>query len=909
VTSYTYDNLNRVTRETKQGAFIDEQTPGPSRTIYHFYDGLSTTTLEPSSATLDLGQLLAQNVVTLDQSGRIAATIDVVQAGTNTGTTFTYGAFGTVHAAYAGPVGGGGTTVVSDYNQLGAKVSEIDPDRGTTQYHYNGFGELSDTRDAKGEEHRYFRDVLGRIVSESSSEGQTWNIWDSATNGLGKLAATFSADSVSSVAYAYNSLGQKISEQWIVGSATPFTVGYSYDGVGRLGHISYPAVGGVQLGVDQTYDPLTGVLSGLKDSASGTIYWQLSNLDAAGRMTDELLGGVLERTTTYDPLTRGIANLVARHGTTKLEDLTIQYDKNENVTSRLETVTGISETFQYDALKRLRQWTSVNGSYQVNWDYDPLGNLKSRVLTRSNGTQDQATFGYGERGAGPHALTSAPWGAYSYDLRGDQYSGPNRAAAYGDYHLPLSMSTQSGTTTFAYDGFHRRVMKSGPDGTTKYIAGLYERRDLPNGSVAHVLHIGNGQQLVAEVSTTGDDTAALARRTTTYLVGDQLQSVGIIANANGDIITRLRYDPFGGRIVATDAPDAAAPPQSVVTLGFAGAEEDDSLGVINLNGRLYDPRLGRFLSPDPLVGGTAGSQAYNRYSYVWNRPLNFRDPSGFDGEGATDVTSGSVPQEVDPEEPGELDGTGGGGVATSGNVDTDSGGAPTATTETVLGVGGIDARAVPSGDGVATGQATDSEDPGSRLRVDGETPLEAALTRQLLAEARPGLGGGATVPFVSGVLDLLAALPWAMLPKGVKVSPLDFPMNPLAMPVAMAVEATEGLASRLVAWLGRQLSKIGLESAGAEGVSAAERAANPVEGLRRVGSALKTDSYHALPDIVDNYASGATKTQLSSGADLYQILGSLNGVEGRFEWIVDGGNVTHRYFVNGGTLNGIPIKP
>jgi hypothetical protein len=84
---------------------------------------------------------------------------------------------------------------------------------------------------------------------------------------------------------------------------------------------------------------------------------------------------------------------------------------------------------------------------------------------------------------------------------------------------------------------------------------------------------------------------------------------------------------------------------------------------------------------------------------------------------------------------------------------------------------------------------------------------------------------------------------------------------------------------------------------------------NPVQGLPRVGSALKTDPYHAFPDIVDNFASGATSTTLRSGATLHQVEGSLNGVAGRFEWIIDNGQVTHRMFVPGGTLNGVPIKP
>ena len=92
-------------------------------------------------------------------------------------------------------------------------------------------------------------------------------------------------------------------------------------------------------------------------------------------------------------------------------------------------------------------------------------------------------------------------------------------------------------------------------------------------------------------------------------------------------------------------------------------------------------------------------------------------------------------------------------------------------------------------------------------------------------------------------------------------------------------------------------------------VEAAASLTNPLEGLKRVGSALKTDPYHAFSDIIDNYASVATKTSLRPGVDIYQIEGSLRGEAGRFEWIVDQGEVTHRFFVVGGKVTGVPIKP
>jgi len=88
---------------------------------------------------------------------------------------------------------------------------------------------------------------------------------------------------------------------------------------------------------------------------------------------------------------------------------------------------------------------------------------------------------------------------------------------------------------------------------------------------------------------------------------------------------------------------------------------------------------------------------------------------------------------------------------------------------------------------------------------------------------------------------------------------------------------------------------------------------NDVLDTTRAGHALQGDAYHAFPDIVDNYAGLAQTSSVNNGT-LYQLAGSLNGVEGRFEWIIDtageyAGQVSHRLFVPGGTITGVPIKP
>ncbi len=62
--------------------------------------------------------------------------------------------------------------------------------------------------------------------------------------------------------------------------------------------------------------------------------------------------------------------------------------------------------------------------------------------------------------------------------------------------------------------------------------------------------------------------------------------------------------------------------------GFTGHEHLEMFGLINMNARLYDPVLGRFLSPDPIVQVSDFTQSYNGYSYALNNPLSYKDPNG-----------------------------------------------------------------------------------------------------------------------------------------------------------------------------------------------------------------------------------------------------------------------------------------
>ena len=112
-----------------------------------------------------------------------------------------------------------------------------------------------------------------------------------------------------------------------------------------------------------------------------------------------------------------------------------------------------------------------------------------------------------------------------------------------------------------------------------------------------------------------------------YLHRDHLGSVEAITNQSATLVERLAYDAWGQR--RTDTWSDGGVPSLITSRGFTGHEHLDETGLIHMNGRVYDPLLGRFLSADIVVQAPYFSQSFNRYSYVWNNPLSATDPSGF----------------------------------------------------------------------------------------------------------------------------------------------------------------------------------------------------------------------------------------------------------------------------------------
>ncbi len=133
-----------------------------------------------------------------------------------------------------------------------------------------------------------------------------------------------------------------------------------------------------------------------------------------------------------------------------------------------------------------------------------------------------------------------------------------------------------------------------------------------------------------------------------YLTLDHLGSIDRITNADGSVIAAESFGAFGARRRSnwTGVPTASelAAMAAVTRDGFTGHEQLDNVELVHMNGRVYDPLLGRFISADPYVTRPYDGQGLNRYSYVLNNPLALVDPSGFDAVPCLATQSGQCVQ-------------------------------------------------------------------------------------------------------------------------------------------------------------------------------------------------------------------------------------------------------------------------
>jgi RHS repeat-associated protein len=171
--------------------------------------------------------------------------------------------------------------------------------------------------------------------------------------------------------------------------------------------------------------------------------------------------------------------------------------------------------------------------------------------------------------------------------------------------------------------------------TTTYIGGKAMEEIVSNNGTDNRYYIGDFAVVLRFTSLSG---TTVTKR---YLQRDHLGSLDAVTDVAGAVVERMSFDApdrVRGRLwgkrhtpnyVAQNHVSVGYSFSPVTTRGFTGHEMLDPVGLVHMNGRVYDPEVGRFLSADPHVQDLSNLQSWNRYTYVLNNPLSFTDPSGF----------------------------------------------------------------------------------------------------------------------------------------------------------------------------------------------------------------------------------------------------------------------------------------
>lgn len=407
--------------------------------------------------------------------------------------------------------------------------------------------------------------------------------------------------------------------------------------------------------------------------------------------TEKLVHGVT-RVTETDSRNGRLMRIESKRGAIVVQDLTYTWDPNGNLLTRTDGKTGSSgstETFGYDTLDRL-DWSQVSGQSQVDYAYETNGNLVTKGNTTLDYTgggyrvasakvkgaaSPNRTYGYDAAG---HVLTDSKrtltWTSSGHLKEVYQVSCPalDTFAATGTFvanSIPgipswAVYSASQARATFEFDAAGSRTVQSllrtyanGNEKRciTRYLGSyeIEEHESRPNATGTFVRDKTLHRHSLGSALYTSEivGTAAAVHRlavvltdhigSTDVIVRGQWQATGWTVNGtdsaalNQAAAERQSFDAWGDRRSAANwselrATDAANRQTSAMDhdRGFTGHEMLDDFGLVHMNGRIYDPEIGRFLSPDPYVQVPEYSQSFNRYTYVLNNPLSLTDPSG-----------------------------------------------------------------------------------------------------------------------------------------------------------------------------------------------------------------------------------------------------------------------------------------
>lgn len=607
-----YDGLGRASGVTYPDTSTESRT----------YSGLTHTSTNRGGQT---------QTRYLNAEGWVMQSVDT----TGTPIAFTYTGWGDVSTTQVN--NNAGTQVTVHYDNIGRKLDLTDPNTGTTSYTYNPLGKLGTSFDAKGQRTCYRYDVLERQLARVDSASttctgttQTWS-YDTKANGKGltaSLSGTNTDGTSYSESYTYTPYSLLFTTTRTFGGAA-YTVTNSYDAFNRPLAITYPS----GYSVATLYNSY-GDASQLKDTTN-TVLWSANSVDALGHITSDTLGNGTTTTRNYTPSTGRIENILATKGGVTIENQGYSFDSLGNLTSRTDstiTTNVVTQYLCYDSLNRLiaSRFTACSSATHDN-TYDALGNL-----TKKDSITGALAYGtQGSNVAGPHAITSANGWSYHYDAIGNltqatKTGQSTKTVAYSPFNTPTSIAQGSAFSTLIYGPKEQRIKQVDSNGrTTIYGApGLYE--EVTTGGITQKIHYLGNVGLFIQQGPKGSSPTSSRHE---YVHKDHLGSTIATSTDTLNTTADVSYESNGAwgerRYRQWNGPNDSSYVPTDTAQGFTGHEHLDAVGLIHMNGRVYDPELGRFMSADPMVQAPYNTQSYNRYSYTFNNPLSFTDPSGY----------------------------------------------------------------------------------------------------------------------------------------------------------------------------------------------------------------------------------------------------------------------------------------
>jgi YD repeat-containing protein len=297
------------------------------------------------------------------------------------------------------------------YDWLGRKMAMQDPDMGAWSYRYDTDDNLIEQTDAKGQRVCFYYDALNRLkgknyqtnasacpATDPNSYTVTYN-YDQGTNALNQTQKGFRtgmSDASGNTSWQYDMLGRVLKEsKTITGAPATYTTEYTYNTLGQVLTMKYPAGGQTVETVTTTYNA-----QNLPQSLSGTNpYITSAGYNASDQITNLAFQSGTTTTYGYDARNNRLTSLVTSGN---IQNLAYTYDNVGNVKTISDYLQNPAQvtTFNYDDLNRLKDATLPGaGGYAHSWTYTPIGNM----LTR-NDNNGNVTYQYNDA-AHKHAVS------------------------------------------------------------------------------------------------------------------------------------------------------------------------------------------------------------------------------------------------------------------------------------------------------------------------------------------------------------------------------------------------------------------------------------------------------------------------------------------------------------------------